>query len=246
MLVVGVDEVGLGPAFGPVVACAYHPFPENIQKLENLLEWGKSEGKDSKKRSPKQRAALIPWLKEYGDYKVACGTVREINTYNIYKASMLAMGRAVENLSSRIQPDRILVDGKNLIPSVEKNLQSAVIRGDCKVVAIACASIIAKEFRDAFIVRLASFPQFSMYGLETHKGYTTCSNKGEMGKHEKAISEYGASPLHHLNNKAVIRAQAKFLGLEFASIFDQTPIQKESQLCLQLQQLQLNLTSNLG
>jgi ribonuclease HII len=243
MLVIGVDEVGLGPAFGPVVACAYHPFPSTLKKLEELLEWGKSEGKDSKLRSPKQRAALIPLLKQYGDYKISCGTVQEINTLNIHKASLLAMKRAVEGLRSRVKSDRILVDGKNLIPGVDRRLQSAVIKGDCRVVAIACASIIAKEFRDAFIVRLASWPQFSVYGLEIHKGYTTSAKKGEPGKHELAIARYGATPLHHLNNKAVIRAQNKFLGLDIAPVLldNQFTTKTESQLCLQLQQLSLNL-----
>jgi ribonuclease HII len=235
MILIGVDEVGLGPAFGPVVACAYSPLPEHLQELEKVLEWGKYEGRDSKQRSPKQRSVLVPLLKEIGRYKIGVGSVREINEGDICRASLLAMKRAVEGLN--INADQIFVDGRNLIPGIGKRRQSAVIKGDTKICAIAAASIIAKEWRDELITRLASWPQFSMYGLAQHKGYTTSPRKGEPGVHEEAIALDGASALHHRNNRAVVRGHNKFLGLDIPVQVDNQIQTTESQLCLQLQQV---------
>jgi len=235
MLIIGVDEVGLGPAFGPVVACAYSPSLNHIQDLEELLGWGKCEGKDSKMRSHKQRSSLLPLLKEYGSWQIGVGSVTEINKFNICQASLLAMRRAVEGLN--IKADRILVDGINLIPGIDKRLQSSVIKGDTSICAIAAASILAKEWRDSLITHLATWPQFSRYGLAQHKGYTTSPRKGEPGVHENAIALYGASALHHRKNKAVIRGHNKFLGLDVVPVPQEQPTTRKSELCLQLQQL---------
>jgi ribonuclease HII len=242
MYIIGVDEVGIGPAFGPVVACAYSPLPQYLDELTELLEWGATKGRDSKQRSHTQRSTLLPLLKKYGHYKISVGTVREINTINICQASLLAMKRAVDEVSRVIKPDRIMVDGKNLIPGIER--QTVIKEGDTKVMAIAAASILAKEFRDSFICHLATWPQFDKYGLAQHKGYTTSPRKGLPGLHEEAIARWGKSPLHHINNKAVIRAQAKFLGTDSSSLLaasleNQPKQEGNSQLCLQLQQLNL-------
>lgn len=244
MLVIGVDEVGLGTGFGPVVACAYHPYPQFVRDLEKLLEWGEEfGGRDSKKRTPRQRAALIPMLREYGQYQIGVGTVAEINSLNVCRAALLAMRRSVEGLISKtgISPMRILVDGRNSIPGIGYQIQFAVVKGDTKYAAIASASIIAKQFRDGLICHLATWPQFSGYGLETHKGYTASTQKGQMGTHELAIARHGMTPLHHVNNRAVRAAHAQFLGIDPMSFNQTQQPQGKSQLCQQLQQLQLSL-----
>lgn len=171
----GVDEAGRGPLAGPVVAAAV------------VLDQGGSlagQVADSKQLSARQRADLFSAI--MGKARaVGIGIVgpSDIDRLNILQATMLAMKRAIDDLS--LPPTRILVDG-NRCP--ETSIESeAVIGGDKVVPAISAASIIAKVTRDEMMLKLhASYPQ---YGFDSHKGYPT-------KQHKEALSEFGATPEH--------------------------------------------------
>lgn len=155
LLVCGVDESGRGPLAGPVFAAAVilddsHP----ILGLD-----------DSKKLSEKQRNHLALEIKQHAiDWAIAEASVQEIDTVNIFHASLLAMRRAVEKL--QLRPQEVLVDGLHCpdtgIPS------RAIVKGDSSVASISAASILAKTARDAAMLLLHdTFPQ---YGFAAHKG----------------------------------------------------------------------------
>jgi ribonuclease HII len=170
----GVDEVGRGPLAGPVMACAvvfkngfFHP-----------------EVVDSKQISAKKRQKLEKILINAAlDWKIGLATAKEIDSINIRQATFLAMRRAINAL--RIRPDYVIVDGDRLpygnCPS------TGIIKGDQKSFTIAAASIIAKEIRDRFMVKLGLM--YPAYGFERNKGYGT-------KEHIKAILTEGLSPYH--------------------------------------------------
>jgi ribonuclease HII len=161
-LVCGVDEAGRGPIAGPVAAAAVilpPDFPIDVLA-------------DSKALSPSRRRRAAALIRERA---VACAvgwaTHEEIDALNIHRATLLAMGRAVEALP--VRPDRILVDGlycpATCIPSV------AIVKGDATVPQIMAASIIAKTSRDAWMERYAEIEP--SYGYERHKGYPTAEHR---------------------------------------------------------------------
>ena len=114
---------------------------------------------------------------------IAESTVDEIDTLNIYHATMLAMKRAVEGL--RLKPAKVLVDG-NALPRIEV-LAEAIVGGDAKVKSISAASILAKVHRDRLCLQLdTDFPQ---YGFAAHKGYST-------PEHLQALKAHGACRHH--------------------------------------------------
>ena len=181
-LIGGVDEVGRGALFGPVMAAAV-VLP--VRDLPRLIEIGV---KDSKLLSAKNRSESIePIQNIVVSWSVGYATVAEIDRLNILQASLLAMQRAVIKL--KVLPDLCLVDGDRLLPDLpvpQKNL----IKGDRISVAIAAASIIAKVWRDDLIVRLArSYPN---YDLAANKGYGT-------KKHLLALQKYGPSKMHRIS-----------------------------------------------
>jgi ribonuclease HII len=171
-----VDEVGRGPLAGPVLAAAV-VLPPGCH-VEGAT--------DSKKLSAGRRAALCrEILARAMAIGVGAASVREIDRINILKATALAMDRAVRSLPS--VPDRILVDG---LPVAGVDwFHEAVIGGDARVHAIACASIVAKECRDRLMRRLAV--RYPAYGWESNKGYGTA-------RHLQAIREVGPSPHHRV------------------------------------------------
>jgi ribonuclease HII len=181
-LVAGIDEVGRGCLFGPVVAASV---VVPIAMMPQLIEIGV---KDSKKLSAKRRIELAQQIKTFAvAYQISYGSVREIARLNILHASLLAMRRTVVKL--QVQPDICLVDGTQKIPNLSI-VQQNIIKGDERSPVIAAASIIAKVWRDELIVRLArKYPQ---YDLVANKGYGTA-------KHLLALQEYGASPLHRMS-----------------------------------------------
>jgi len=182
-LVAGVDEVGRGSLFGPVVAGAVI-LP--ISSLSDLAAWGV---KDSKQLSPGRRQKLAEEIKAVSlDWAIGYASTKEIDRLNIFHASLLAMKRAVLKLK-KVQPDICLVDGKWIIPELTIP-QQALIKGDRRSLAIAAASILAKVWRDDLIDRLAM--KYPMYDLKSNKGYGTT-------KHLSALQQYGASPLHRLS-----------------------------------------------
>ncbi len=188
-LIGGVDEAGMSPLAGPVVASAVI-LPADY-KLEGL--------NDSKKIPDSRRRAVMAERikKESVCWAVGLAEVEEIDRLNIYHAGLLAMRRAVENLSTR--PDFLLVDARK-IPECPCP-QRGIIRGDTLSASIAAASIIAKTTRDAMMCELDR--QFPGYGLAVHKGYGTPF-------HYRALREHGVLPIHR-RSFAPIR---KLLGLD--------------------------------
>ena len=183
-LIVGLDEAGRGPLAGPVVAGAVILDPEvSLPGLD-----------DSKKINPERREELFSIIKTRA-VKVGVGIVdnREIDRINIHQACFQAMKKAIINLN--LIPDYLLVDGRHPIPGLSLP-QEAVIDGDCKVNAIAAASIIAKVTRDKIIDEYhQKYPQ---YGFIRNKGYGT-------PEHLQALKKHGATPLHRYSYSVVAR-----------------------------------------
>ena len=188
-MVAGVDEAGMAPLAGPVVAGAVI-LPQNY-KLRGL--------NDSKKiLDPEKRDELAAHIKQDAVcWSAGFAEVEEIDKINIYHAGLLAMQRAVEGLSSR--PDFILVDARK-IPNCQTP-QRGIIRGDALSASIAAASIIAKTTRDAHMLQLDAL--YGGYGLASHKGYPT-------PEHCRALKELGALPIHRRSFARVRQA----LGLD--------------------------------
>lgn len=174
-LLAGTDEAGRGPLAGEVVAAAVILNPK--RPIVGL--------NDSKKLSEKKREALFIEIKEKAlAFGIASATVEEIDQLNILHASMLAMSRAVAQLS--VAPEHVLVDG-NRLPLNLPCPAEAVVKGDARHEAIAAASILAKVTRDRMIVEASMhYPQ---YGFEKHKGYPTA-------QHLEALNLHGITPLH--------------------------------------------------
>ena len=172
-LVAGVDEVGRGAVFGPVVAAAVILDP--ARRIQGL--------NDSKQLDPERREELAALIRERAlAVAVEAVDAARIDQMNIYQASRLAMRRAVEALGP--QPDFLLIDALRLdLPMPQQSL----IKGDCRSASIAAASIVAKVERDAWMRAWdTAFPQ---YQLARHKGYAT-------PEHLAALAAHGPSPLH--------------------------------------------------
>lgn len=182
VLIAGVDEVGRGCLFGPVVAAAV---VFSLAQVPQLIEIGV---RDSKQLSAKQRLDLVEQIQKLAhSSQVSYATAQEIDQVNILRASLLAMKRAVVRL--KVQPIVCLVDGKQAIPELAIR-QKNIIKGDQRSPLIAAASIIAKVWRDELIVRLAQ--KYPNYDLIANKGYGTL-------KHRLALQKYGPSPQHRLS-----------------------------------------------
>lgn len=198
--VAGVDEVGRGALFGPVVAAAVILSPERPIRGLN----------DSKQVEPEQRETLAERIRERAvAWAIGAIDAATIDAINIYQASRLAMRLAVERLNPA--PDFLLIDA---VPIDLALPQRPLIKGDERCHAIAAASIIAKVYRDA-LMRVWD-EVFPGYGLASHKGYST-------PEHYKAIREFGPTPLHRLSFEPV-RARSLFpidynlqLSLDLAS-----------------------------
>jgi ribonuclease HII len=173
-LLAGVDEAGRGPLAGPVVAAAV--ILDDSKRIRGLA--------DSKVLTPLQREKLYDQIRE----KSLCcavgeASVEEIDTLNIFHATMLAMKRAVEGL--RLKPVKVLVDG-NRLPKWDV-LAEAIVGGDAKVKSISAASILAKVHRDRLCLTLDE--EFPHYGFAAHKGYGT-------PEHLAALRAHGACRHH--------------------------------------------------
>ena len=188
-LIAGVDEAGMAPLAGPVIAGAVI-LPKNY-KLKRL--------NDSKQILDETvRGELAEQIKrDCIVWAVGCAEVEEIDTLNIYHAGLLAMRRAVEGLAS--QPDFILVDARR-IPHCATP-QRGIIKGDTLSASIAAASIIAKTTRDAIMTEMDSV--LPGYNFKTHKGYPT-------PEHCRCLKELGATAIHRRSFARVRQA----LGLD--------------------------------
>ena len=177
--VAGVDEVGRGCLFGPVFAAAV---VLETAAAQELLKAGLT---DSKKLSAKRRAALVPVIQSLcAASGLGQASAREIDACGIRVATERAMLRALQRLPQR--PGLVLVDG-NLPLRLWQGQQRTVIAGDSRSAAIAAASVLAKEARDALIRRLSG--RFPGYGLERHAGYGTA-------QHRQSLMASGPTPLH--------------------------------------------------
>ncbi|ADV33686.1 ribonuclease HII [Candidatus Blochmanniella vafra str. BVAF] len=164
ILIAGVDEVGCGALMGPIIASAVIFPPFNNQKKINVAGLV-----DSKTLNSKKRVKLYKDIQKYSlSWSIGVVSVSEIDKLNVLKARLLAMKRAVLNLS--IIPDLILVDG-NKAPFFKNIFYQCFIKGDVYIPIISAASIIAKVIRDrAMIILNTQYPQ---YGLNHNKGYPT-------------------------------------------------------------------------
>jgi ribonuclease HII len=178
----GVDEVGRGALFGPVVAAAV------VAPLSALTQLSSLGVKDSKKLSAQRRGGLAAKIRASGFvYQLGYASAKRIDEVNILQATLEAMKRSLVML--KIKPTICLVDGNHLIPNLGLR-QYSIIKGDERSPVIAAASIIAKVWRDELIERWAvKYPQ---YDLISNKGYGT-------KKHLEAIKKYGVSPQHRLS-----------------------------------------------
>src|SRR6202790_4891960 len=171
--IAGLDEAGRGALFGPVVAAAVILNPK--RRIVGL--------DDSKQVAPERRALLAERIRQHAlAWAVAEIDAQRIDAWNIYQASRQAMTAALQQLT--ITPDYLLIDAMQLDVLIE---QKPLIKGDCRSVSIAAASILAKTHRDARMEEWdAVYPQ---YGLARHKGYATAD-------HLEALRQHGPSPLH--------------------------------------------------
>jgi ribonuclease HII len=172
-MVAGVDEVGRGSLFGPVVAAAVILDPG--YRIRGL--------RDSKLLPAERREALAPRIREHAiAWTLAAVDAARIDQINIYQASCLAMREAVMRLKPAA--DHLLIDAVRLECALP---QHAIIHGDALSASIAAASILAKVERDRILCEWdAVFPE---YGLASHKGYST-------PQHLAALQQYGPTPLH--------------------------------------------------
>ncbi len=175
LFVIGVDEVGRGCLAGPVYAAAvvltHHDWDRDLT--------------DSKLLSEDRRQAWASRIQASEKFGIGIASVEEIEQFNILKASLLAMKRAIENLN--VQDGIVLIDGNQKIPGLTGFEQETFVKGDLRLAPISAASIVAKVSRDQYMKNLAKvWPQ---YGFDIHKGYGTPS-------HRKSIQEFGVTRLH--------------------------------------------------
>jgi len=181
-LIAGVDEVGRGPLFGPVVAAAVI-LPESCL-LDGLT--------DSKQLSEEKRAHFDERLRRIAIcFAIAEVDAATIDRINILQASRLAMRLAVEKLSA--QPDFLLIDGNKRIEA--RCGQRTIVKGDARSLSIAAASVIAKVYRDRLMNQLAR--EFPGYGLGRNKGYPSKA-------HRAALQRLGPTDLHRRSFRGVL------------------------------------------
>ena len=183
----GCDEAGRGCLAGPVTAAAVIlPADFRDQTLN-----------DSKRLTERQRDALrVVIEREAVAWAVAFVPPREIDKMNILQASLLAMRRAVDQLTTR--PEALLIDGNRFTP-YPGIPHTCIVKGDGKMMSIAAASVLAKTHRDEYMRRLAAdYPQ---YGWDVNKGYPTAA-------HRAAIARYGATE-HHRATFRLLDTQLK-------------------------------------
>lgn len=174
----GCDEAGRGCLAGPVFAAA-------VILNEKMPIKGLD---DSKKLNEKQRNTLRLEIEEKAlSYGVAMLSNQDIDKFNILKASFMAMHLALDKLN--LEPNLLLIDGNRFIP-YKKIKHECIVQGDGKYQSIAAASILAKTYRDEFMLKAhEEFPQFNWH---KNMGYPTVA-------HREAIKQFGVTPLHRLS-----------------------------------------------
>ena len=185
----GCDEAGRGPLAGSVFAAAVVWSKEVVENPAHE-EWLELLD-DSKKLTDKQRAYLRPLIEKYATaWAVVEVTAEEIDQINILKASITGMQRALDKLT--IRPQHILVDGNKWRPYIPEGQvmeipARTVVKGDGKYLSIAAASVLAKTYRDEYMLRLHE--QYPQYHWDTNMGYPTKA-------HYEAIKTHGVTKYH--------------------------------------------------
>ena len=173
----------MGCLAGPVVVCAVVFTKEFFVKRHENLHWIR----DSKLLLPKARSVYSDELKqEHVTYEVGYCFPKTIDRINIYQAARTAMRRAIARLKVPLETSYLLVDGDKKVHGISMQ-QQPIVKGDRKVFSIACASVLAKVFRDRMMEKYAR--KFPGYGFELHKGYST-------KLHQARLVELGPSPIH--------------------------------------------------
>lgn len=171
----GCDEVGRGCLCGPVVAASVI-IDENFN--QNLVN-------DSKKLTFKTRMDLDGYIKDHVvAYSIAEVSPEVIDVHNILNASIMAMHYALDRLT--VRPELILVDGNKFHP-YQSIPHECIVKGDAKLLSIACASILAKNYRDRLMITLHK--EFPEYGWSTNMGYAT-------KQHQEALNRFGPTIYH--------------------------------------------------
>ena len=174
----GCDEAGRGPLAGPVTAAAVILPPEWNHPLLN----------DSKKMSEKNRNLLRKIIEnEAVAWAAEMVMPDEIDRINILNASFAAMSRAVEKLS--IKPQLLLIDGNRFRSNLNIPYQ-CIVKGDATFTSIAAASVLAKTYRDEYMMRIAD--EYPVYNWKQNKGYPT-------REHREAVLRHGLSPYHRVS-----------------------------------------------
>ncbi len=187
----GCDEAGRGCLAGAVFAAAVILPPGFRNETLN----------DSKQLTERQRYALRPLIeKEALAWAVGVVSPQEIDEMNILKASFLAMHRAIDAL--RVRPEALLIDGNRFTPYRDLPY-SCEVKGDGRYLSIAAASILAKTYRDDYMMKLHE--EYPQYHWDENKGYPTRA-------HRAAIAQYGSTSYH--------RRSFNLLGMEQHSLFE--------------------------
>lgn len=171
----GCDEAGRGCLAGAVYAAA----------VILPLSFHNEQLNDSKQLTEHQRYALRPIIEQEAiAWAVGVTTPEEIDKINILNASILAMHRAINALE--VVPEELIIDGNRFKP-YGKIPYTTIVKGDGKYLSIAAASVLAKTYRDDYMIKLAE--EYPMYGWQQNKGYPT-------KQHREAIRQYGTTPYH--------------------------------------------------
>ena len=192
----GCDEAGRGPLAGSVFAAAVVLDALLLERDEHR-EW-LSLLNDSKQLTDKQRQYLRPMIEQYATaWAVVEVTAEEIDRINILNASITGMQRALDKLS--ITPQHIIVDGNKWRPYIPEGQvleipARTVVKGDGKYLSIAAASVLAKTYRDEYMLRLHE--EYPQYHWDTNMGYPTKA-------HYEAIRQYGITPYHRKTFKLI-------------------------------------------
>jgi ribonuclease HII len=185
----GCDEAGRGCLAGAVFAAAVILPPDFRNELLN----------DSKQLSEKQRYALRPIIEQEATaWAVGIVSPEEIDRINILNASFLAMHRAIEQLD--VPPEHLLIDG-NRFKKYRETPHTCVVKGDGKYLSIAAASVLAKTYRDDYMLDLHR--EYPVYQWDRNKGYPTKA-------HREAIRLHGTSPYHRMTFQLLERQLSLF------------------------------------
>ena len=210
-LICGVDEAGRGPLAGPVYAAAVILDP--ARRVNGLA--------DSKVLTPERREVLAARIKERAvAWAVAFATVEEIDRFNIFHASMLAMRRAVQALS--VRPGEAWIDGNSCPPGLGCPAR-AIVDGDARERPISAASILAKTARDAEMTALHD--RYPHYGFDKHKGYATA-------EHLEALGRAGPCEIHRRSFYAIgVFFQGDLFAENWSAMAEQLRIRSYRMYC---------------